>query len=358
MAQSLPVKIAAQLASLATAAMLLPLQNARAQAGGPVRLTESVCVRCLVVERAFDIAGSAPNTRPPGTAVASTRTASGELLVVYGEDPHQISRHGPDGLLRGLIGRKGRGPNEFGSIVTLRPGPNGTTVVFDEGNRQIVWLSADLLETRRVAMPLVLFDAVVTETGAVVLSGTLNTRDGLGFPLHLLDSNGQVARSFGAADPVHRPDLRTTLARLVARSSKGGIWAAHRNQYVLEKWTNEGRLEQSYKRDVAWFKPWMRAEAGVLVPLVVDVAERPDGLLTVLLRVPGDSAQSRSSDRRSRLYDSVIEIIDLARRRVIARASVDAVLTKLLDHDHATQPYTLADLESRAAVWRITYTPQ
>jgi hypothetical protein len=335
--------------------IVLPTLSLGAQR--PTTLAERMCEGCAITfERLFDLAGSAAGDLPPGTPIVGLRMPTGELLVVYGEQPWQIVRHGPDGVVRARSGAQGDGPGEFRSITRLKAAPGGGALAIDEGRRLAVLLSSDMNETRRVQLPLVPFDAMMTTRGAIVLAGTQNSREAVGYPIHVLDAAGQVTRSFGSDDPVFRPDMRTALTRLLAPGKDGSIWAAHRNQYQVERWSEDGRSSRTLRREVSWFRPWLRAAAGVRQPLVVDVAERPDGLLVVLLRVPGDSTQSGERERMGRMYDSVVEIIDPGRGAVIAHARSDPVLAKLLDADHAVQPYALDDLESRAAVWRIVFT--
>jgi hypothetical protein len=336
--------------------LLLSLAAGSTQAQS-TKLAERFCASCaLAVSWAADLADATPNSAPPGTATAGVRLPSGELLIVYAESPFEIVRHRPDGRIAGQVGRKGKGPNEFGLITQLIALPGDSVVALDEGNRQIITLDPQLREVRRMPAPLVFFDAVITARGSFVASGVKNSRESIGFPLHLVGSNGAIVRSFGTDEPVFRPDIRVVLSRRVTAARTGGFWSTHVNEYVVEHWNDSLRMTRELVRDASWFRPWVKRTPGQARPgVVADVAETPDGLLIVMVRVPeaGDGGATSSNQRRE--FDTMIEVVDPRTSTVLASKRVDQAFTQFLDANHAVLPYERDD-EPRLAIWRITFT--
>jgi hypothetical protein len=111
------------------------------------------------------------------------------------------------------------------------------------------------------------------------------TADGVGLPLHFLDREGKVTRSFGSQTGAVRPGLGFATHRAIAPARDVGIWAGHRTQYVIELWSADGVLKRQLVRQAEWFEPYLERPVGQPTappPFLVDVQEISPGRIMVL----------------------------------------------------------------------------
>lgn len=97
-------------------------------------------------------------------------------------------------------------------------------------------------------------DAALLPDGDLILAAPVHTPERVGLPPHLLDREGHVIRSFGSDDPLYRSDVPFIDQRTIAPTEEGrAVWAAYRNQYVVERWGADGTKRGEIRRDVQWF---------------------------------------------------------------------------------------------------------
>lgn len=72
------------------------------------------------------------------------------------------------------------------------------------------------------------------------MSAVIRTPERVGSPLHLVDRDGAIARSFADDGEVYRRDIPYSGLRIIAAAHDGSIWAARRGRYQLVQWDTLG----------------------------------------------------------------------------------------------------------------------
>ena len=152
------------------------------------------------------------------------------------------------------------------------------------------------------------------------------TPDLVGHPLHLVNlESGEVEESFGSLTGEY--DLQTGLDHVIARGPGRAVWLAEKYAYTIELWESN-RLLRSLRRDANWFPEVPVAELGhgweeKPSPLIASLAA-DDSLLWVAVGVADEQWEEGGEYRDLALfYDTMIEVIDWKRARVIGRERFD-----------------------------------
>jgi hypothetical protein len=354
--------------------------TAVAPAAAQSRLTERLCRGCdLRIEHEVRLGSSEGSGAIAATDVIVRHPHTGYYYVSHDADPGTLAVFDPQGRIARYVGRSGRGPGEFLSVIDLVATTSEVYAV-DRRNGRIVALSvADsvLRMVPLVAPPRPAGTAALPRSGYFVLAAHITSRDLFGYAIHTFDGSGHRLASFDTASGTSL--LPTDTERLNRRLTNDGedVWAAHVHQYVLQKWTSGGRLLRSYVRDVDWFKSWQQrprlTPQGGRISEVMDVRfEAEERLLWVLVQVPDASRdwargliRDQGRDGRwyygagdlNRIYDTVIEVIDPDSGLVLASVQVDAALRRFLYGrrvaGHAADP----DGTEYVDVWRLVGFP-
>lgn len=271
-----------------------------------------------------------------------------------------------DGDFVRSVGRAGDGPGEYRRIWGLDVASD-SLFVFDGGLRRLTVLDGDYeVVASEDFPPIMLFRNGFWRfaDGDIVLNGMVQTRDRIGFPLHLARVGAGLQRSFGTDTPSFDGSQRPHL-RKVTRAGQGGIWSVQGFSYTIERWDQNGDRTAVLHRRAPWFErerydPEDRPEehgweAVDAYARVMDVVEDDAGMLRVLLQVPDPDADPAMAEQVGGifpLYDSVIEIIDPVEGEVISRTKVDAFLGSFLGPDKVTSVAD-DDLTGRMEVWRL-----
>lgn len=290
---------------------------------------DALCAACRVIHTivaTLDSETSAISGEPVALAQVSDR-----LFMIDRRDRASILMFAKDGRFLGTIGRRGHGPNEFANLSNFAASGD-TLYAFDNGNARIVLLSSSgAFLSERPLQTTIVHGGIATDKG-MVLNSTILTFERIGLPLHLIDEQGVITRSFGSPRPVLRPDKPGEQLRALARSADGGIWSAHRTSYVIDHVESAGE-HTSFRRDPPWFPPDVPRPIGTgksPPPWIMGIAQEARGRLVVLVNVPdpnytailGPRRQSTFGlhydvSRREELYDTVVEVLDTDRRRLI-----------------------------------------
>jgi hypothetical protein len=138
----------------------------------------------------------------------------------------------------------------------------------------------------------------------------------------------------------------------LAPARSGGFWSAWRFAYEIQQWDSRGHLERVLERRPAWFHDTSPADVGWVdrppPPHTIAVREDAAGLLWVFVAVPSKEWRSawppidrgvREIDTgqiaMDKLFATMVEVLDPASERVIARQrfdvyAIDAVGTDAL----------------------------
>jgi len=206
--------------------------------------------------------------------------------------------------------------------------------------------------------------------GGAVGTGTVPTRDNVGYPLHLLAPDGAVVRSFGSDRPEDVPGQSIDLRKL-SLAGPAAVWAGHLTRYRVERWSLDGARQAAFVRDVPWFQPYtdmrwrpdqaphpilmaLRQDAGGRLWTVVRVADarwrdaRPVVADTLLAR-RNPAGQYDPED----LYDTVVEVIDPACGRVLVSRRYPVLIAGFLDGGRMISWSDRPGAHPRLTVWRV-----
>lgn len=277
--------------------------------------------------------------------------ADGSLLVTqYSPKLGLPLRFDSTGHYLGPVSRSGAGPQEFRHATHVASYRGDSVLVLDARLRRVSIIS----ESGRVgrstsAAPLAgSRDAATFGDGQVVAATDGLTRAVEGEPLHIYSADFLPVRSFGAGQG---GDGNAGFSRRVAVSTGTTFWAAQMTSYVVERWSRDGQLLLTLKRDAPWFGPnWhtVPRDAPTRPPaLVQGIREDREGLLWIFITVPdpkwrtaygaprkapprpGSPPTVYPIERWDRLVDTMIEVLDPARGVVIARRRIDEVVLAL-----------------------------
>lgn len=258
-------------------------------------------------------------------------------FVAASMDYTQIAEFGSDGRLVRVIGRAGQGPGEFLILVTPIPGPGDTLFAADLELGRITMFGPDRAPAGTIATRFV--PTLLMPDGSFLVAWQIRRRETIGYPIHVVDREGEVIRSFGAHEPQYRPDLDHLLTRKVALARDGTVWAMAPARYVLERWDpSTGEQLQSTPIGSEWFRESLApyTDRTVLPPSRVEgLWEDEDGLVWTIVRdadvdwEPSPRANEHrpyETGERDRLFDWVVEVVDPGSGRVLATRRSDVVL--------------------------------
>jgi hypothetical protein len=274
-----------------------------------------------------------------GDHIFLSRDSNGRFHAASNTDsPGRIHVLDSAGRKVGIYGNgKGRGPGEGELTVSPFFGPGDTAYVYDSALARVSVWSPDRKLVRTFASPGGIISAFLVDAKTLVIASNVPTREHAGWPLHMVDVvNGSVRKSFGRSDG-YRYDMAGANARRIAQSADGGIWSSHFFEYVLEKWSKDGTLTRTLRRDVDWVRP-RDARTGAPGSTILAIWEDREGLLWVMIQVPdqryaqnharledpGDGMGKRIRGRdRNGLRDTIIEVIDPRAGRLLATRRFD-----------------------------------
>lgn len=254
-------------------------------------------------------------------------------------DMTQIAEFDPNGRLAGVFGRAGQGPGEFLRLRTLIPGPGDTLFAPDKGQGRITMFGPDRTPAGTLPMPF-LSPALVLLDGSFLVARQIRRSETIGYPMHVVDREGRVVRSFGTDEPQYRPDLNHILTRKVALGQDGAVWAMAPARYLLERWDpSTGDQLQSTRIRSDWFRESSEPTDYAVYPppRVEGLWEDEDGFVWTIVRdadvdweAPpwANEKEERPIDLQeyNRLFDWVIEVVDPGSGRVLASQRFSEVL--------------------------------
>lgn len=254
----------------------------------------------------------------------------------------QVGVFGPDGRLKKVLGGLGEGPGEFTHINHIVVAFGDTLYVYDHMQLRRTVFDPDHEYVRTDPIPAFIWQIVPLPSALTIINSSIATRERVGWPLHIIDSDGDILQSFGAEPPVSRPGGSLLEHRGIAIDINGMLWVAPRNAYELSTYSAVGArfdpVNRLYRRQVEWFQPWTeRSPDGRPRPSIKQIAfglEDPT-LLWVLIDVadaqwaPLQRPQRSSQELRDARYDSVLEVIDVKSGSVLASRRFGPALSRL-----------------------------
>jgi hypothetical protein len=333
----------------------------------------SPCTDCQIAIEPVAAFGAADgNAALPGMVRTIVRDSRGRLLVgAFNAD--RVLVFDTTGQLDTTFGRKGEGPGEFGGGIPIIVRSRGDSiVVYDGGNDRLAAFSGEF-EPGWTAADITTFGGgslVALRDGGFVRSG----ESGRGAnrsraPLHLLDTEGRLVRSFGAdsADPTAPGTMYPTLAA----TSDGQVWAANRSRYRLILWSTDGTPIRTIERSVEWF-PSRASSAAVTpdqapVPAIDAIHLDDEGRLWVFIEVGAPDwsdglgpAEDGAHGIRypvtdpELVYETVIEVLDATTGELLASTRVPQRIGIVVDDGLAASDFEDSTGVPRVQLMRLT----
>ena len=263
------------------------------------------------------------------------RVDSSGRMYLFSPGADHVLVFDTDGSFLRRVGRGGEGPGELLNPRSFAVLDDGVFAVLDGGRGVILtfdWTGRLLGEVRTS-------NWIPTGTGiwTVPLGGAravyqANFRGGdrAGYPLHLINlESGAIDASFGSRMGVVDVDRERRLNVVPARGPGESIWMARQRAYQIELWEPNNRLVLAMRRDVDWFPEALvdldnphdgrrRAPESVVASIEAD-----DARLWVLIGRADDRWAEAADDDDLMTYDTVVEVIDWRRGRVVASRRFD-----------------------------------
>jgi hypothetical protein len=335
----------------ALALTLSPLEGA-AQPTAVVIPDASVCAGCRVEFRVVAQldADGASLSGPP--LVATSLVGGGYVLAEF---PAHVARFSREGAFRSLLARRGQGPGEIEVAAGVVSVPGDSILLLDGVSTRALLLAPDGKLAREFTLPSNFESASILEWPArVAMSGRV--RGTASRRAHLLDfSNDSVVVRESFWDPV---DPRAgggdvSPLPLLAAGRRGDVWAGDPLEYHITHWAPGGMAPRAFRRQPAWFSmrsaAWRGSPSVAPPPLLSALHMRNDGRLVTYLKraspdwrtawAPGTGGREVATSALSiqDLYEFVIEVLDVDRGRVVARATAPAGVISVLRNGQLLQ---------------------
>ncbi len=311
---------------------------------------QAECARCRIVSRVVATLGGASDSAGlAGLPQSVFADRLGRYWVLPGAGVPMVFDSA--GRFAQTVGTRGGGPGEFNWPFDAVSLPGDSVLILDRAGPRAVVVGPGLRPARSIRLTWPLGPAVALAwPGTMLANGNVGTPDGAGWPLHrvaMLGPDAHVAASFGSGKGLLRPGRYSELAMRLAPSRDGRVWAAYVQAYRLELWSGDGNRPTILERRPDWFSPEAGSEAGnpntPPPSSIAAIQEGSDGLLWVFVRVAARGWRSawhnvpegaREVGARQiaveNLFATVIEVIDPARGRVVARTRLEQMVLSAL----------------------------
>jgi hypothetical protein len=190
-------------------------------------------------------------------------------------------------------------------------------------------------------------NALVFHTGRLYLNSHIRTPDLIGIPIHALDHEGEIIRSFGLRDSTASFTRNTAWPgwRRMTLSMTHSILTSYLNRLLLEEWTVDGRFVRAFETVSHWFTPYdefrpirpntelqpsvagIQATANSQVVRVTTIGAANWRNQLQEVESLADGMRYQPTNGVALLYDSVIELLDLDTGTVVAIERFDHYLS-------------------------------
>lgn len=236
------------------------------------------------------------------------------------------------------IAKEGLGPGELNLVYGFALGPGDTVTAFAQSSAGVLTTSGTFVRYLN-RIPGRVYSASILPSGDMFVASPVAVGNQVR-TLHVVSrESGALSLSFGASDARDRASEYGN-RRTVAQSATEHRASARVNRYEIDFWDHAGKRTRTLVRTPDWFQPWMKDYApesgpGKLQPHLVGTAIDSARRLWVSVYVPKDrSVQIPSGIPNASapgffnsVYDTVIEVIDLDSRRLIASKRFSGALT-------------------------------
>jgi hypothetical protein len=298
--------------------------------------------------------------------------SKGRIYVGRSEKPH-VTVFDAKGKYRASFGREGGGPGEYSPIITGMAGRGDTIHIFEWIMRRHTVLSGASHRFMRAGeWPMSQFPPVMLPSGRFMML----TEDSLSGAAHrprpqalgVVDGlTGKLSRVFGYESSGERDRSRSVP---LCASLDGTVWSPFALAYRLEEWDERGHRRRLLTRSPEWFHPRDVADPGSIGASFASCEVDRAGRIWILVHVPREGitrvAPRLESDLRTRsegmvdsrvrsdsLFDSVVEVIDPVRNRLIASHRFRQFFWRFVGGGRVVSTPEDANGEVAIEVWRL-----
>lgn len=285
------------------------------------------------------------------------------------------------GRYRGVVFRSGGGPGEVRAPGYVGRLPGDSLFVYDMGQHRIsIYAPRSYTYVRGAGVSVSRTTAAVLHpfTQHVWIAAPVGSADQVGFPIHLFASDGRWIRSVGPSQPLLRRGGYMAFARHLTIDSGGGVWAVSRYGILaLEKYDRSGALLRRFVYAPEWSPALERllpqrpgepplpertpfvveGENRIWIATLVPAHDWRRGLTTI-----DDPTHGRGApvvDDVSKIFDSIVEVIDVERHAVEVRVRLFEAVVGILPGGLAVLYRQTDQGEPRLWIerWRVSGNP-
>ena len=276
---------------------------------------------------------------------------------------------GADGRFIQEVGRRGQGPGEHEHLSAVIHLPGDSVLLIDSNTRGTL-LGPDLTPKRYLRMPSSLSRAQLIRWPDSIFAFSHYAGGGRGGPtLHIVTADSDPARvtgSFGSEWSMR--DINTMQHTMQTTSvGRSGVWSGLSTRYHIELWNPRGQLLRSLDRKPEWFAGVSRglgsrdAPPG---PTFTALHEDNAGRLWTFIAVAaptwregwprGEGELRIAAFNLDKMYRTIIEVIDPAAGRVIARQQLDEWIVGVLPDGRAIVNFVDQNDVNRVRIVKLT----
>ncbi len=250
-----------------------------------------VCSDCEIRITSRAVLGSEEDAAGPVGRVQVVMGGGGEFLVVSDHLPLPgVLAYGPDGGFRGVRGREGQGPGEFGRPWRLGGAPDGTVYVFDQFQASVHVFAPEgsWSRTLRPVVSPLHGPLPVSDSILVVVPGGARPPEAPDREIVLYHQ--RTGAVLGGISPTGAfvPGQPTRISS-VAAAHDGSIWVGRGGTGVIERWDLSGRLRTRLEWEEGWARH-ARPDRRTAAFLAAHLWQDPEtGLLWVVSNSPDPS---------------------------------------------------------------------
>jgi hypothetical protein len=338
-------------------------QSASAQTRPPEELSSTAtCGRCRIT---FD---TVAQISVPSDSLSLwldskiLRLPSGQYLSIRLVETPSPALHDQKGNFIRLLSRQGTGPGEVSSLdesfVALGAGDSvwvGDARKWHLFSPQLRYVRT---ENRHAAV-----GAIATPSGGLVMASMLSTPDRAGWPLHIVNSSGDIEKSFGIESPVLDPKALAAagdypgsyLFRHLVRQDDDTFWSYRASRFLLEQYDFRGRLLRNVVHLMdGWYGDAAEVPIGQVAPrgpgLSGVVRASQPGMVWLVYGVknrtwhPPTAEEFKRGNPYEGMRDIVVEAVDLRSLRVLTTARLpNATFIRIREADNAIGILTAVD---------------
>ncbi len=331
------------------------VERAAADQSGQQEFLAEARVGSIHLERVAVLDPSSPGTNPTMKVVSH----QSKFFVVDLFNAAAVYVYDAAGLFLRALGREGEGPGEFRAIAALASGPGESLTVVDAQNLRRTVFGPDLSIAEETPLPVVpmLADMVVVDSGDLVLNGGTQTTGAAAALVHRVAAKtGEISWSM---DPLGVSRDGEAWPYAFAKSS-GGVWLLGTSDYSVWKIDSKTGDVSGYgqRRLEDW--QWVEREGRRPPSMAIHIREDSQGRLWVATRMPDPAAALDRSEGPatnvvfSKVFDTVVEVLDPEERRVVGSIRLDAFPAGLLGaglEPGSMRVFSYDDEQTTTAIW-------